>query len=81
MVNGILARGTVADDWSTSYTGHFMIEAEKKDFLPINFKTKWISLSAKEAKQWRFMPSYKMIWHNRILIHLALAGARFVFDE
>jgi uncharacterized protein YfaS (alpha-2-macroglobulin family) len=25
--------GTVADDWSTSYTGHFMIETEKKGTL------------------------------------------------
>jgi len=50
---------TVADDWGTSYAGHFMIEAEKKGyFLPINFKSKWISYQQKEAKQWRFMPSY-----------------------
>ncbi len=69
--------GTVADDWSTSYAGHFMIEAEKKGyFLPINFKTKWISYQQKEAKQWRFMPSYgNDLSQSYRLYTLALAGS------
>jgi uncharacterized protein YfaS (alpha-2-macroglobulin family) len=51
--------GTEADDWCSSYAGHFMIEAEKKGyFLPINFKSKWISYQQKEAKQWRFESKY-----------------------
>ncbi|MBF4471873.1 alpha-2-macroglobulin family protein [Flavobacterium sp. HJJ] len=68
--------GTVADDWGTSYAGHFMIEAEKKGyFLPINFKTKWISYQQKEAKQWRFMPSYgNDLAQAYRLYTLALAG-------
>ncbi|MGZ9676907.1 alpha-2-macroglobulin family protein [Flavobacterium sp. GNP001] len=68
--------GTVADDWSTSYAGHFMIEAEKKGYLlPINFKTKWISYQQKEAKQWRFMPSYgNDLAQSYRLYTLALAG-------
>nr|WP_253202525.1 MG2 domain-containing protein [Flavobacterium sp. MC2016-06] len=50
---------TIADDWGTSYAGHFMIEAEKKGYvLPINFKSKWISYQQKEAKKWRFEPRY-----------------------
>jgi uncharacterized protein YfaS (alpha-2-macroglobulin family) len=50
---------TTADDWGTSYAGHFLIEAEKKGYvLPINFKSKWISYQQKEAKQWRFEPKY-----------------------
>jgi uncharacterized protein YfaS (alpha-2-macroglobulin family) len=57
--------GTVADDWSTSYAGHFMIEAEKKVFAN-QFQNQMDFVSTKEAKQWRFMPSYGMIWHNRI---------------
>ena len=69
--------GTTADDWGTSYAGHFMIEAEKKGyFLPINFKTKWISYQQKEAKQWRFMPSYgNDLAQSYRLYTLALAGA------
>ena len=48
-----------ADDWGTSYAGHFLIEAEKKGYvLPINFKSKWISYQKKEAKNWRFVPQY-----------------------
>jgi uncharacterized protein YfaS (alpha-2-macroglobulin family) len=50
---------TIADDWGTSYAGHFLIEAEKKGYvLPINFKSKWISYQQREAKQWRFEPKY-----------------------
>lgn len=48
-----------ADDWGTSYAGHFLIEAEKKGYsLPINFKTKWIGYQQKMAKQWRFEKGY-----------------------
>jgi uncharacterized protein YfaS (alpha-2-macroglobulin family) len=69
--------GTTADDWGTSYAGHFMIEAEKKGyFLPINFKSKWISYQQKEAKQWRFEPSYgNDLAQSYRLYTLALAGA------
>ncbi|MGX7667242.1 alpha-2-macroglobulin family protein [Flavobacterium pedocola] len=49
----------IADDWGSSYAGHFLIEAEKKGYaLPINAKTKWISYQQKEAKKWRFLPQY-----------------------
>ena len=48
-----------ADDWGTSYAGHFLIEAEKKGYvLPISFKNKWISYQKKMAKQWRFEKQY-----------------------
>ncbi|KIA98963.1 membrane protein [Flavobacterium sp. KMS] len=50
---------SIADDWGSSYAGHFMIEAEKKGYvLPINFKSKWLSYQQREAKQWRFEPRY-----------------------
>jgi uncharacterized protein YfaS (alpha-2-macroglobulin family) len=69
--------GTDADDWGTSYSGHFMIEAEKKGyFLPINFKTKWISYQQREAKQWRFEKQYgNDMAQSYRLYTLALAGA------
>ena len=66
-----------ADDWGTSYAGHFLIEAEKKGYvLPISFKNKWISYQQKMAKQWRFEKQY----HNDFaqayrLYTLAIAGS------
>jgi hypothetical protein len=48
-----------ADDWGSSYAGHFLIEAEKKGYvMPINFKNKWISYQQRTAKQWRFDKQY-----------------------
>lgn len=46
-----------ANDWGTSYAGHFMIEAERKGFaLPLSFKSNWISYQQQAARDWR--PSY-----------------------
>ncbi|OYU81136.1 MAG: hypothetical protein CFE23_06505 [Flavobacterium sp. BFFFF1] len=65
-----------ADDWGSSYAGHFLIEAEKKGYvLPVSFKNKWLSYQKKEAKAWRFNPQ----WGNDFaqayrLYTLALAG-------
>ncbi|MEO7975997.1 MG2 domain-containing protein [Flavobacterium sp.] len=66
----------IADDWGTSYAGHFLIEAEKKGYvLPINFKSKWISYQQREAKQWRFEPKYgNDLAQAYRLYTLALAG-------
>lgn len=66
-----------ADDWGSSYAGHFLIEAEKKGYvLPLSFKTKWIAYQQKTAKQWRYEKQY----HNDQaqayrLYTLAIAGA------
>jgi uncharacterized protein YfaS (alpha-2-macroglobulin family) len=67
---------TTADDWGSSYAGHFLIEAEKKGYvLPINFKSKWISYQQREAKQWRFEPKYgNDLAQAYRLYTLALAG-------
>ena len=65
------------DDWSTSYVGHFLIEAERKGYaLPANVKKQWISYQSKMAKQWRYYEGY----HNDFpqayrLYTLALAGS------
>ena len=68
---------TIADDWGTSYAGHFIIEAEKKGYvLPINFKSKWISYQQKEAKKWRFESRYgNDLAQAYRLYTLALAGS------
>ena len=67
-----------ANDWSTSYAGHFMIEAEKKGFvLPLTFKSNWLAYQKQAARNWR--PSYR-IYHSDLaqayrLYTLALAGS------
>jgi uncharacterized protein YfaS (alpha-2-macroglobulin family) len=68
---------TTADDWGSSYAGHFLIEAEKKGYvLPINFKSKWISYQHNEAKQWRFVAQYgNDLAQAYRLYTLALAGS------
>jgi hypothetical protein len=66
-----------ADDWGSSYAGHFLIEAEKKGYvLPINFKAKWLSYQRKEAKQWRLDSRYgNDLAQAYRLYTLALAGS------
>ncbi|WP_449288662.1 alpha-2-macroglobulin family protein [Mariniflexile jejuense] len=68
---------TTADDWSTSYIGHFMLEAEKKGFvLPLTFKTNWLRYQKQAARDWR--PSYRSYNSDLAqayrLYTLALAG-------
>ncbi|MCB4797498.1 hypothetical protein LG649_01490 [Tamlana sp. PT2-4] len=42
-----------ANDWATSYVGHFLIEAEKKGFvLPLDFKKRWLNYQQKESQNW-----------------------------
>lgn len=66
------------NDWSTSYAGHFMIEAEKKGFvLPLTFKSNWIAYQKQASRNWR--PSYR-VYHSDLaqayrLYTLALAGS------
>ena len=64
------------DDWSTSYAGHFLIEAEKKGYvLPLNFRSKWLSFQQKEAKNWRFQKQYNNdLAQSYRLYTMALAG-------
>lgn len=67
-----------ANDWGTSYAGHFMIEAEKKGFvLPLTFKSNWIKYQKQIARAWR--PSYRSYNSDLAqayrLYTLALAGS------
>ncbi|WP_432672626.1 alpha-2-macroglobulin family protein [Flavobacterium sp. SM2513] len=66
-----------ADDWGSSYAGHFLIEAEKKGYvLPINAKSKWLSYQKSEARKWRFQPQYgNDLAQAYRLYTLALAGS------
>lgn len=66
------------DDWSTSYAGHFMLEAEKKGYvLPLTFKSNWMAYQKQTARDWR--PSYRTYNSDLAqayrLYTLALAGS------
>ncbi|GAI83997.1 unnamed protein product, partial [marine sediment metagenome] len=42
------------NSWSTSYAGHFLLEAESKGYgLPVNFKKPWVRYQRKEARRWK----------------------------
>ena len=44
-----------ANDWLTSYVGHFMLEAEVKGYsLPPGFKESWIGYQRKAARSWQY---------------------------
>ncbi|MHC5200745.1 alpha-2-macroglobulin family protein [Myroides sp. LJL119] len=46
-----------ADDWTTTYIGHFFLEAEKQGYvLPIGSKQKWIEYQKSQSRQWSFDP-------------------------
>ncbi len=67
-----------ANDWGTSYAGHFMIEAEKKGYvLPLTFKSNWLKYQKQTARNWR--PSYRRYNSDLAqayrLYTLALAGS------
>ncbi len=64
-----------ANDWGTSYAGHFLIEAEKKGYiLPISFKNNWINYQRQQAKQWRKNSGNSDLAQAYRLYTLALAG-------
>lgn len=66
-----------ADDWATSYAGHFIIEAEKKGYaLPAGMKSQWVAFQKKAAKQWRYYESNRNDFPQAYRLYtLALAGA------
>lgn len=44
---------TYANDWLTSYVGHFMLEAWKKGYLlPLGFREQWLNYQKNAADQW-----------------------------
>lgn len=66
-----------ADEWITSYTGHFMAEAEGKGFsIPSGYRQKWNSFQRKRAQDWRFDKNHPQSAVNQAyrLYTLALAG-------
>ena len=50
---GYWPNANTANDWGTSYAGHFMLEAEKKGYsLPVGFKNNWVKYQKKAARNW-----------------------------
>ncbi|WP_350287895.1 MG2 domain-containing protein [uncultured Croceitalea sp.] len=42
-----------ANDWGTSYAGHFMLEAKQKGYqLPLTFLSNWLGYQKGQARQW-----------------------------
>lgn len=80
MANGGFAYwpGTAtADDWGTSYAGHFLIEAEKQGYsIPGNVRKQWLAWQRKAAQQWRYYePLRNDLPQAYRLYTLALAGS------
>ncbi|MEM9685842.1 MAG: MG2 domain-containing protein, partial [Bacteroidota bacterium] len=65
-----------ANDWGSSYAGHFLLEAEKEGYvLPIGFKSNWITYQQQAAKQWRKERYNSDLTQAYRLYTLALAGS------
>ncbi|MGB1283215.1 MAG: alpha-2-macroglobulin family protein [Polaribacter sp.] len=67
-----------ANDWGSSYAGHFMLEAEKKGFvLPLTFKSNWIRYQKNAARNWRssYRNNHSDFAQAYRLYTLALAGS------
>lgn len=42
-----------ADDWTSTYAGHFMVEAERKGFTPpAGVKEAWLAYTRRQARDW-----------------------------
>lgn len=51
----------IADDWSSTYVGHFIVEAERQGFtLPAGMKAGWLSYERAAARNW--MPDMQHGW-------------------
>lgn len=63
------------DDWSSSYVGHFLLEAGKKGYvLPIGFKSTWVNYQQNMAKAWRAGSNTSDLAQAYRLYTLALSG-------
>lgn len=67
-----------ADEWCTTYAGHFMIEAKTQGYnLPPTFLSQWINFQKKKASTWQYkgnVYTYQQHLQAYRLFSLALAG-------
>ncbi len=67
--------GTDADEWGTSYAGHFMLEAQAKGYtIPSGFLKKWKAYQQKKAKNWTDDGPHSQFIQAYRLYTLALSG-------
>jgi len=69
--------GSVANDWGTSFAGHFMLEAKSRGYtMPLTFLTNWLSYQQKASREWnpRRNSGWGMLAQAYRLYTLALAG-------
>ncbi len=65
-----------ADDWSSTYAGHFMVEAERKGFTaPPGVKDTWLTFMRNQARNWA--PGERDTW-SRASSELAQAYRLYV---
>ena len=66
---------TTANDWATSYVGHFLTEAQKRGYAPaVDLLGAWTTHQTKEANAWVDSPTNNTIMQTYRLYTLALAG-------
>ncbi len=64
------------DDWSTSYAGHFMLEAQNIGYtLPVNFLNEWKKYQKNRAMNWTYINDRSDLVQAYRLYTLALARA------
>ena len=65
-----------ANPWSTSYVGHFLVEAERAGYvLPAGMKSAWIEYQAQASNRWIHSDEASQRQQAYRLYGLALAGA------
>lgn len=67
-----------ANDWGTTYAGHFVLEAERLGYaLPSSFRTNWVKYQRSAARRWRPQKDRRWTEHAQAyrLYTLALANA------
>lgn len=58
-----------ANEWGTTYAGHFLLEAEKKGFtLPSGMKKRWKKYQRKMARNWRKKRNNSGYYRNDALL-------------
>ncbi len=64
-----------ADDWGSSYAGHFLVEAERAGYLlPSGLKADWVAYQKDRASRWVRQDQHSDLEQAYRLYTLALAG-------
>lgn len=74
--------GGSADTWSTTYAGHFLLEAQKMGYaVPSSTLDKWIAFQVNTARNWTGSNRYEPVLDQAYRLYsLALAGKASMTD-